>query len=185
MGRKSTLTEAQWKEIERRLLENESARALGREFGISEASIRERTSKVSQIRAVAEKIVETERALSELPVSAQLTAHNLAAKLRAISDNLASAAHYGAATAHRLTALANTEVAKIDDAKPLESAESLKGVAVLTKLANDSAHIALNLLAANKEAVQKINEPKLTEEAPPEQRPRISREEWLKAHGLA
>jgi len=92
-----------------------------------------------------------------LPVSEQLIAVNLASKLRAISDNLASAAQYGAQTAHRLSALANSEVSKVDDAEPLKSIESLKGVAALTKLANDSASIALNLLAANKETVKELN----------------------------
>ncbi len=94
-----------------------------------------------------------------LPVSEQLIAVNLASKLRAISDNLASAAQYGAQTAHRLSALANSEVAKVDDANPLarESVEAMKGVAVLTKLANDSASIALNLLNANKDTIKELN----------------------------
>lgn len=159
MARKSKLTPTQWAEIERRLLEGESCRSLAKEFGVAESTIRERVSaQVSEIKSVANQIVATERAVQALPISAQITAHNLAAKLRAISDNLASAAHYGAATAHRLQALANSEVSKIDDASPLASGESLKGVMVLTRLANDSASIALNLLAANKETVQKLNE---------------------------
>lgn len=159
MGRKSKLSEKQWGDIERRMLEGEPIRALAREYGISESSIRERKSAhVETIKTVANQIVATERAVMELPIAAQISAHNLASKLRAISDNLASAAQYGAQTAHRLNALANSEVAKIDDANPLQSSESLKGVLVLTKLANDSASIALNLLAANKESVQKMNE---------------------------
>jgi hypothetical protein len=36
--------------------------------------------------------------------------------------------------------------------------ENLKGVSALTMLANDSASIALNLLAANKETVKRIND---------------------------
>lgn len=162
MGRKSKLSEAQWAEIVQRMLEGEAVRALAREFKISEAAIRERkTSQCEKIKSVANQIVSTERALSELPISAQLTAQNLAAKLRAISENLASAAMHGAATAHRLSALANSEVAKVDDASPLnsESLHAMKGVAVLTKLANDSSSIALNLLAANKETVTKLNAP--------------------------
>ncbi len=159
MGRKSKLTDAQWAEVERKMLEGVPIRAIAREYGVSEAAIRARKSgDVEKIKAVANQIVETERAVMELPISAQITAHNLAAKLRAISDNLASAAHYGAQTAHRLNAIANSEVQKIDDAQPLASVDSLKGVAALTKLANDSASIALNLLSANKETVQKINE---------------------------
>lgn len=163
MGRRSKLTDAQWADIERRMLEGDAVRALAREFQVSEAAIRARKStQVEQIKTVANQIVATERAIQALPIPAQITAHSLAAKLRAISDNLASAAHYGAATAHRLNALANSEVAKIDDADPLKSGDSLKGVMVLSRLANDSASIALNLLAANKESVQKMNE-----DAPP------------------
>jgi hypothetical protein len=159
MGRRSKLTEAQWVEISRRHIEGESLRSLAREFGVSESTVREKVSAQSaQIKTVANQIVATERAVMALPISAQITAHNLASKLRAISDNLASAAHYGAQTAHRLNALANTEVQKVDDAQPLASVESLKGVAALTKLANDSASIALNLLAANKDTVQRLNE---------------------------
>lgn len=159
MARKSKLTERQWQEIERRMIEGESVRGLAREFGVAESTIRERkTAQVDKIKTVANQIVEVERAVMAMPISAQISAHNLASKLRAISDNLASAAQYGAQTAHRLNALANSEVAKIDDASPLESSESLKGVMILTKLANDSASIALNLLAANKDTVKTLNE---------------------------
>lgn len=159
MGRKSKLTEAQWADVERRMLEGEPTRALAREFGVSEAAIRARKSaQVEEIKSVANQMVATERAVMALPISARITAQNLAAKLRSISDDLASAAQYGAKTAHRLNALANSEVGKIDDASPLDSAESLKGVMVLTRLANDSANIALNLMAANKDTVKKLNE---------------------------
>ena len=130
---------------------------------------------------MAEKLAEAQAALAALPVAHQHDAVALAEKLRRISASLASAAELGAATAHRLQALANTEVAKIDDAQPFTSMESLKGVKVLTDLANGAAAISLNLLAANKERVQKLDEPPPDEQAP--MRPTISREEWLKLHG--
>ena len=159
MGRPSKLKPEQWADITKRLLAGERAAALAREYGVSKASISARLSKRTEtIQTVANQVVAAERALSVMPITDQLIAVNLAAKLRAISDNLASAAQYGAQTAHRLNALANSEVAKIDDASPLESAESLKGVMVLTQLANDSASIALNLLAANKDTVKTLNE---------------------------
>ena len=161
MGRKSKLTEAQWVEIIRRHIEGESLRSLAKAFGVGESTVREKVSaQTAQIKTVANQIVATERAVMALPISAQITAHNLASKLRAISDNLASAAHYGAQTAHRLNALANSEVQKVDDSEPLASVDSLKGVAALTKLANDSASIALNLISANKETVQRLNDEK-------------------------
>lgn len=159
MGRKSKLTESQWAEISRRHIEGESLRSLAKAFGVGESTVREKVSAQSaHIKIVANQIVATERAVMALPISAQITAHNLAAKLRAISDDLASAAHYGAKTAHRLNALANSEVQKVDDANPLASVEGLRGVAALTGLANESAKIGLNLLAANKDTVKQLNE---------------------------
>lgn len=141
------------------MLEGEPTRALAREFGVSEATIRGRKSaQVEGIKSVANQIVATERAIQALPISAQIHAQNLASKLRAISDNLASAAMHGAATAHRLSALANAEVAKVDDADPLASIESLRSVGVLTKLANETGQLGMNLLAANKEHVKEMNQ---------------------------
>ena len=188
MGRKSKLTEKQWLEIERRILEGEAIRALAKEFGVSESTIRDRgiSARAQKTKEVANQIVTAERALAELPISAQINAQNLAAKLRSISDSLASAADLGAKTAHRLQALANSEVAKVDDADPLaeESIAALKGVGVLTKLANDSSSIALNLLAANKDTFKELNLPKPEDEPQEPLRPQISRDEWLKTHGL-
>ena len=170
MGRKPMLTPEQEAEALRRVaIEGLSIRAVAKEYGISEAALRAKISAQSaQVKTVANQIVATEAALKQMPISAQITTHNLASKLRAVSDNLASAAMHGAATAHRLHALANSEVSKIDDADPLspESVEALKGVAALTKLGNDSAHVALNLLAANKETVQRLNAPEEPENQP-------------------
>ena len=160
MARPSKLTPEQWKAVERRVLDGESIRSLAKEFGVSEGAIRQRVStQTTHVRNVAEKLASAQTALAELPIRQQYIAVSLADKLRNISTSLASAAELGAATAHRLQALANSEVAKIDDADPLVSIESLKGVAVLTKLANESAATGLNLLSANKDAVQKLNDP--------------------------
>ncbi|WAC75352.1 helix-turn-helix domain-containing protein [Roseateles sp. SL47] len=167
MARPSKLTERQWEEIRRRILEGERPTDLAREFKVSKATISNRVSKrADAVKVVANQIVATNAALSELSISEQIQAVSLAARLRAISDNLASAAHYGAATAHRLQALANSEVAKIDDADPLKSGEALKGIMVLGKLANESASIALNLVAANKDAIKKAEEEAAQREIP-------------------
>lgn len=184
MGRPSKLTPDQWAEIQRRASEGEGARALAKEFGVDEAAIRRRVSpQTPRIKEVAAKLAEAQTALAELPVRQQYTAISLAEKLRNISTSLAAAAELGAATSHRLNALANTEVAKVDDAKPLESLDSLRSVGVLTKLANDSASIALNLLAANKEAVQKLNTLQ-PEEKPTPVRERMTLADWKAAHRI-
>lgn len=162
MARPSKLTEKQWAEVQRRVLAGEKVRPLAREYKVSEAAIRARvTTQVKHIKAVANQIVETEKNFSSLPISAQITARNLASDLMAISDHLASAAKFGAMTAHRLSYIANTQVEKIDEVDPLsaDSIESIKGIGVLNKLANDSSEIGLNLLRANKERIDAINNP--------------------------
>jgi hypothetical protein len=185
MGRPSKLTDDQWADAKRRILAGESPADVARHYGVSRATMSTRVSnRVLEIKTVAEQVVQAERSLAALPVSEQLLTVSLASRLRAISDNLASAAHHGAATAHRLNALANAEVGRVDDAEPMASLENLRNVGVLTKLANDSASIALNLLAANKETVAKINAPPPEDNAAP-LRPQLSRDEWLKTHGLA
>lgn len=170
MGRKSRLTPQQWDEVARRhFVEGDSVSAIARAFEIDEAAIRRKLSpKKSEIRTLAEQKVladarsrEITRVVAEMPAAMQVQFESITRSLTNISGHLAKAAEYGAATAHRLSALANAEVAKVDDAQPLnaESLEAMKGVAALTKLANDSSSIALNLLAANKDAVTRINAP--------------------------
>jgi hypothetical protein len=188
MGRKSKLTDGQWEEIGRRIVAGEKPAALAREFKVSPSTISERFSKtVENVKAVANQIVATDQALKSLSIPEQISAVSLAQDLISISGHLAGAAKFGSATAHRLAGIAHGKVQEIDDAAPLnaESVEALKGVAALTKLANDSASIALNLLAANKETVKELNLPKPEDEPPPPLRPQISREEWLKIHGHA
>jgi hypothetical protein len=152
MGRPSKLNEAQWVDIERRLLEGEPRRALAREYGVSETAIRLKlTSRVEKVKAIANQLVTAQTELRKLPVSSQINTQSYAARLASLNNHILSAADYGAATAHRLSALAHSEVEKIDDASPLSSGESLRGIAALTSLANESGKIALNLLAANKD----------------------------------
>ena len=157
MGRPSRLTEKQWQSIGKRLVAGETTSALAREFKVSKSTISERFSeRTNRVKATASLIVKAETALNSLTVSEQVSAQSLADQLRSISSHLAGAANFGAATAHRLSGIANAQVQKIDDAEPLglASLESLKGVAILTKLANDSGQIGLNLLAANKEMIK-------------------------------
>lgn len=154
MGRPSKLTDAQWDEVKRRVLEGEKPADLAREYKVSKSAISTRISKrVETVKTVANQIVATERALSEMSVSEQILTTTLAGRLRTISDNLAQAAEYGSATALRLHALANAEVQKVDDAEVLseKSLEAMKGVMLLSKVANEAAESAHNLLSANKE----------------------------------
>lgn len=156
MGRKSALTPAQWHEIEQRLVAGEGFRALAREFGISDAAIRQRlSSRVETVKAVAGKLAKAQTELRTLPIASQMAAQTLAEKLMSVSMHLAGAAEYGAATAHRLAGVAHAKAQEIDDADPLtpEGVEALRGIAALTKTANEAGAIGIDLLRANKEAV--------------------------------
>lgn len=75
--------------------------------------------------------------------------------------HLAGAARYGAATAHRLSGIANAKVGEIDDDAPLdeESLKTLKGISVLTQMANSAAEIPIGLLKANKDQIDQLNNP--------------------------
>lgn len=160
MGRPSKLTDVQWETIGKRLLGGEAAAALAREFGVSKAAISTRFSKRNEaIKTVANQIVETERALSKLNVSEQMAARSLADDLKAISEHLAGAARYGSATAHRLASIAHVESDKVDDANLMapESLKALQNIAVLTKMANTSGELGINLLRANKETIEEMN----------------------------
>ena len=161
MGRPSKLTERQWEDIGKRLIAGEKPAKLAREFKVSPATISERFSKRTEtVKTVANQIVATRDALDALGVSEQIAAISLAEDLRAISTHLAGAGKFGAANAHRLLGIAHAKVQQIDDAKPLDdtSRDALRDVAVLTKLANENSVIPVNLLAANKETVKKLND---------------------------
>lgn len=161
MGRKSSLTEKQWGEIETRLLAGESGTALAKEFGISYNGIKKHFgSHVKDIKDVANQLAAAEMAFKALPISSQISARTLADDLKDISENLASAASYGALTARRLATMAHVQTDKIDEVDPLTSTTTLQGIAVLTKMANSSAEIGINLLRANKETVDELNKGK-------------------------
>lgn len=155
MGRKSKLTEKQWHQVGERLLKGESARSLGREFGVSESAIRLRLSAHTEtVKSVAAQMVAVDAVLNSLPIAAQISAHNLAADLRAISNHLAGAAKLGAMTAHKLNRIAQHQVKDLKDNTPMEDcAKTLQFVSALSKVANSAGEIGTNLLRANKEAV--------------------------------
>ncbi len=161
MARPSKLTPEQWSEVKRRILAGEKPADLAREFKVSRATISTQVYKrVEEIKAVANQMVGAEQSFRALPISEQLLTATLAQELIAISHHVAGAAKFGAATAHRLAGIAHGKVHEIDDAAPLDAAslDALKGVSALTRLANDSASIALNLLAANKERVKAMDD---------------------------
>ncbi|MDE1905952.1 MAG: hypothetical protein KGH75_05820 [Rhodospirillales bacterium] len=159
MGRPSKLTDRQWSEIERRMVNGEAIRALAREYGIQPGSIRAKLSiRVENTKLAAESIVKTGELLDKLPVIAQQNAHGLADRLRSISSHLAGGADYGARTFHRLSMIANTKAEEIDESATLtDNAEAIRSVMAIQSAANEAAKTGINLLAANKDAIKNLN----------------------------
>lgn len=151
MGRPSKLTDHQWEQIGKRLLANESAASLSREFGVSKGAISIRFSKrIETIKSVANQIVATDRAMELLNVSERMAASSLADDLKAIQGHMTGAARYGASTSHRLMGIANAKAMLVDDAKPLDDAsrKELTDIAALTRTANEASEIGRDLMKA-------------------------------------
>lgn len=169
MGRPSKLSEKQWAEVEKRLLAGEKPADLAKEYGVDRAALTRRFSQpLRNIKQVANQIVQTSEALKALPVAQQVQAINLADELRAISEHMASSAKHGSMASSKLNAMMHAEVQRFQDnaqaaimagESPLttESIENLKGIGVLGRLANSASEIGLNLLKANKDAIDGMN----------------------------
>jgi hypothetical protein len=162
MGRKSKLTDAQWREIEQRLLNGESGNALAKEFGIAASSLREKTAHVKVIKESVNQIVEAEVKIQALPISAQITAHSYAARLRQISSGLLETAANGVATSARLSSIARKKADELKDIDLEKESDSvrLKTIIAINRAANEAASVGIDLMKANKEAMVNLDDDK-------------------------
>lgn len=182
MGRKSSLTPEQWAEIERRhLVDGVSINALAAEFKVNESSIRRKLKAnkdaapdgKNHLQSLAEEKVRADQEskrvtakIAGLPVAQQVIVSDLARKLVNISQHIGSAAEISAASAHRLSMLANQQLDKVDDVNPLSSAAELKTFEALQSMANGASQIPMNLLKANKDAIDEQNK-RVSDQASP------------------
>lgn len=165
MSRKSVLTPEQWAEAAAMLGRGTTYDVIAEHFGVKSATLRK---KLSTLRDVAERKVLAEagaeaisREIAQMPQPLQGIVNNLAAALSDISGSLATAASYGARTAAKLARIADLQVDRVDpnDLADPKALAALQNAAALTKMANGSAEIGLNLLRANKETVERLNAP--------------------------
>lgn len=173
MGRKSALTPEQWATVQHRhIVDGESLRNLAKEYGVNESSLRRKigpkvvdAGETEDLRDLAGRKARSDieakkisQELEALPIAKQMIVSDLARKLAAISNHVASSAEYMAATSHRLSGIANSLMDKVDDADPMKSSDVLQKAAALIRLSNDAAHIPLNLLKANQSTIDAMNE---------------------------
>lgn len=186
MGRKSALTDDEWvKAIRRVLVDGESVNSVAKDLGINEATLRrkikpnksegDKQSKSLKELAIGKTIAESAlkqitEEIAELPVASQRIVSDLSTKLTNISKHLATSAEHGAMASSKLNLMMYSEVQRFQDGaeaaimagvSPMteESVVNLKGISALSRLANLSAEIGINLLKANKEAIDGMNKP--------------------------
>lgn len=140
-----------------RHLAGESIRKLAAEADMAESSLRALISAQSaQIKNATHHIIAAERALTSMPISAQITARSLASKLMRAMDNMAAGSELMGGSFLRLAMAHNAQAAKIDEADPLKgkgSGEALIAMAALGKLANQAAEVPLRLVTAMREGL--------------------------------
>jgi hypothetical protein len=161
MGRKRKLSEDQLRRLQERHIAGESIRKLAAEAKMAESSLRALISSESaQIKAVANQMVSAERAFNALPISAQITAKTLAAKLMRIMDNMATGAELASGSYMKLMMAHNAQAQLVDEADPMgtqpgneKAGAALLAMAALGKLANQAAEVPMSMLNAMKDGI--------------------------------
>ncbi|MEQ1915830.1 MAG: hypothetical protein ABL856_03805 [Gallionella sp.] len=147
MPRKSALTAKQWKDIETRFYNGESASALAREYKISEAAIRKRFgAKRCEAKELANHIVAVELKIKGTNESTKLLARTFADRILALQNLAGDAAANGLAISNRVSEVSKRKVLELSD-NELMDAETLKGIMAAGVVANTHARIGLDLLA--------------------------------------
>lgn len=154
MGRKPALTPDQEQRAIERHIAGESLRSLAAEYGVAESSLRARiSSRAQEIKNAAGLIAQTERTLTKMSISAQITARTVASKLMRAMDTMATGNELAAGSYLKLMMAANAASQRIDDANPMGSPESIGAIAAvsaLTKVANVAGEMPMRMMAAMK-----------------------------------
>lgn len=165
---KPKLTEKQWNKIKERLDAGEKAAALAREYGVTRAAITNKFSvRKKAVNELANQIVShhksLQNSLQQFTPDIQIEAWDVASDLITISKHVGAGSKFGAMTFHRLAGIANLHAQRLDDDNP--DPEQLMRIAQLTKVGNEAAAPALNLLAANKDRIKQADDQREAEAA--------------------
>lgn len=163
------ITKDQWLLIERRhLVDGESINSLAKEYGVNESSIRRKLyPKNAESKKVANSLLElanekfniekqsrkNAEKIAELPIQKQLIVTDIYQQLSNISRLTASVAESEANNAQKLSAVKSVQILNLDPEQPDPTIVAM--VKVLGETVNDSLKPALNLLAANKDRINK------------------------------
>lgn len=153
-GRKSLLRLHVWESIYRkRLFSGFSLTRLAKDHGLSVSSIFEAISENEKIiRSASSEIIQAEKRIMALPITARVVANDFLSNMRASALNLSETASNGASTAARVSRMANKKTELLDDTAPYAvNRPILQEIAEMTALANEAAKVPMALLSSNKE----------------------------------
>ena len=153
------ISEDTWQKIlHKHIVDGVGVRALEKEYGVSESTIRSRakTAQIAQVKDLANQAVDVSRKFQEMDSFAQNLTASLACKLNTISMIAVDVAESEAKSARQLSALKSIQVMELagqSDPTP----EKLMMVKMFGEAVNDSMKPTFNLLNANKATIEKNN----------------------------
>lgn len=159
MGRKSALTAKQWKEIEQRFYAGESASALAREFGITEAAIRKRFgARKIGAKALSIKIVEFENTMKETDLGTKILARTYADKILAMQDLSSDVGINGLTLAKRLGDALNKQVELKKDIELMDEG-AMRQLMTAGMTINTHSKIGMDMMVANSKQPKELAPP--------------------------
>lgn len=152
------LTQRQWDNIEKAMLEGKTAYELAKKYGISRQAIEQKFScSVKRVKEVANQIVEAEINFKNLAKNEQISCINFAEEKLAISANLARGSRLSSMTFSTMAFLANHKAESIDpdDINP----DDVNEVARLQRTANEAARMPIELIKVTKDEAIEPDDP--------------------------
>jgi hypothetical protein len=182
MGRKSSLSEQQWVEVGKRLLDGETPEAVAADLtkrgskvspntirshferkGQSTKTVQQMAGQIYEadlgVRAAEQAQRAAQLALQRMPAASQVAVMTLAARMRNVADQLGTMMETSAGTAIRFATLANTEAQQIDDVDPFgKTKKRFLAATALQKAANEAAEMpkAMYVATANRDAIKRL-----------------------------
>lgn len=140
----------QWREIDARMAKGESARAVAKDYDITEGAIRYRAKSAPPGKPKTPAFSEIASAIAAHVERMPACQDDMAA----IKTALVAAARSSAVTAQKLAAIAAKQVELVDKIDPMDTAEVLQGIGALTKLSNDAGAVGMAFLSAERKAAE-------------------------------
>jgi hypothetical protein len=155
MGRKSLLSDSQWREAEKRHIAGETVPDLARAYKVGIQTMRDRVAKrTEKVKRLANQIATAETEISTEKVTVREDIRTLVDEMKDISKYILETTKNGAMTSAILSGHAFNQTSKINADDPMESQDVLQAISALTKMSNDAGSMAVDLIKINREAIK-------------------------------